>query len=91
MQPTQGRKPTSRSYFASHYDGKSKSNVEKQEALYIHGGEAEPKRSLDDFHVLYIKSWTWKKVFSEIPGGRHGHRMVEHLGSKIIHGGIREP
>ena len=46
---------------------------------------------MDDFHALYIKTWSWKKIFCEIPHGREGHILVGYKGNLIIHGGVSYP
>jgi hypothetical protein len=44
----------------------------------VYGGEAEKGRSLDDFYVLVLRNWMWKKLFlMQFPPARHLHTMTD--------------
>jgi hypothetical protein len=51
----------------------------------VYGGEAEKGRSLDDFHVLSLKNWQWKKLFlMQFPPPRHMHTMTDMSSHRLI-------
>jgi hypothetical protein len=63
------------------------------DGLLIFGGEGDNNQSLDDFHLLLIKDWSWKKLFLlQYPSARQQHSIISiSETSLIIFGGISLP
>ena len=57
---------------------RASSKVEHLQLYMVYGGEAEKGRSLDDFYVLVLRNWTWKKLFlMQFPPARHLQTMSD--------------
>lgn len=63
-------------------------------ALIVYGGEADKRRSLDSFEVLYVDDWKWKKLLpkNNIPPAREFHTFTPiSNGDFLIFGGLTLP